>query len=147
MSILGINLMWAIVLFGILLWTTVSVMLNAALRRGMGILGLVLSYAVLMWMLVELPWREALLTWGIFAAFGGALTMAYELWARRAYRDTGRMPRRLIRLEGVVLWPSLVPDAVGQMLNDAGILPKDERAETHAEDWRRITGEMRAPKP
>ena len=147
MTILGINLMWAIVLFGILLWTTVSVMLNAALRRGMGILGLVLSYAVLAWMLVELPWREALLTWGIFAGFGGVLTIAYELWARRAYRDTGRTPRRLIRLEGVVLWPSLVPDAVGQMLNDAGILPKDERAETHAEDWKRITGEMRAPKP
>lgn len=147
MTILGINLMWAIVLFGILLWTTVSVMLNAALRRGMGILGLVLSYAVLVWMLVELPWREALLTWGVFAAFGGVLTIAYELWARRRYRETGRAPRRLVRLEGIVLWPSLVPDAVGQMLNDAGILPKDERAETHQEDWKRITGEMRAPEP
>jgi hypothetical protein len=147
MTILGINLMWAIVLFGILLWTTVSVLLNAALRRGMGMLGLVLSYAVLVWMLVELPWREALFTWGIFAVFGGVLTIAYELWARRRYRETGRAPRRLIRLEGLVLWPSLVPDAVGQMLNDAGILPKDERAETHQEDWRRITGEMPTPKP
>jgi hypothetical protein len=147
MTILGINLMWAIVLFGILLWTTVSVLLNAALRRGMGMLGLVLSYAVLVWMLVELPWREALFTWGIFAVFGGVLTIAYELWARRRYQDTGRRPRRLVRVEGVVLWPSLVPDAVGQMLNDAGILPKDERAETHQEDWRRITGEMPTPKP
>jgi len=110
-------------------------------------LGLVLSYAVLVWMLVELPWREALFTWGIFAVFGGVLTIAYELWARRRYRETGRAPRRLIRLEGLVLWPSLVPDAVGQMLNDAGILPKDERAETHQEDWRRITGEMPTPKP
>jgi hypothetical protein len=40
------------------------------------------------------------------------------------------------------MWPSMVPDAVGLMLNDAGIIPADERSETHQEDTRRITGEM-----
>lgn len=144
MTFFYVNLMWAIVLFGVLLWTTACVALNAALRRGMGIMGMVLSYAVLIWMLVALPWREALVTWLLFAAAGGVLTVLYELWARRRYAGTGRAPRRFFRPEGVVLWPSMVPDAVGLMLNDAGIIPADERSETHQEDALRITGEMPA---
>ena len=147
MTFLYVNLMWAIVLFGVLLWTTACVALNAALRRGMGLMGLALSYGVLVWMLVDLPWREALVTWSVFAAFGGALTVLYELWARRKYAGTGRARRRLVRLEGIVLWPSMVPDAVGLMLNDAGIIPADERSETHEEDTRRITAEMATPTP
>ncbi len=102
MTILSVNLMWAIVLFGILLWTTACVTLNAALRRGMRIMGLVLSYGVLAWMVVALPWREVVVTWGIFAAVGGALSVVYELWARRRYAGTGRRSRRLIRPEGLV---------------------------------------------
>lgn len=142
MTVYSVNLMWAIVLFGVLLWTTACVVLNAALRRGMGAMGLVLSYGVLVWMLVALPLREALATWGVFAAFGGALTFVYELWARRKYAGTGRVRRSLVQLQGLVLWPAMVPDAVGLMLNDAGILPRDERAESHHDDWRRITGEL-----
>jgi hypothetical protein len=147
MTFYSVNLMWAIVLFGVLLWTTVSVLLNAALRRGMGILGLALSYGVLVWMLVDLPLREALVTWSVFALFGGALTVVYELWARRKYAGSGRRPRRLIRVEGLVLWPAMVPDSVGLMMNDLGIIPADERSETHQEDWRRITAEMPTPPP
>lgn len=142
---MSVNLMWAIVLFGVLLWTSACVMLNAALRRGMGIMGLALSYGVLAWMLVALPLREALVTWGVFAALGGAITFVYELWARRKYAGTGRAPRSLVQPQGLFLWPSMIPDAVGLMLNDAGILPADERAETHQEDQLRITGELPAP--
>jgi hypothetical protein len=141
MTFLFVNLMWGIVLFGVLLWTTACVALNAALRRGMGIMGLALSYGILVWMFVDLPWQEALATWGLFAAFGGALTTVYELWARRRYAGSGRRPRRLVRVEGLLLWPAMIPDAVGLMLNDAGIIPADERAETHAEDRARITAE------
>lgn len=70
MTFLHVNVMWAIVLFGVLLWTTVCVVLNAALRRGMGIMGLVLSYAVLAWMVFDLPLVEALITWSLFAVLG-----------------------------------------------------------------------------
>ncbi|HCT59076.1 MAG TPA: hypothetical protein DGD08_17890 [Gemmatimonas aurantiaca] len=136
--------MWAIVLFGVLLWTTVCVVLNAALRRGMGIMGLVLSYAVLAWMVFDLPLVEALITWSLFAVLGGMLTSVYELWARRRYAGTGRRPRPILRLTGLILWPAMVPDAFGLMLNDAGIIPADERSETHQEDTLRITGEMTA---
>lgn len=136
MTLYHVNVMWAIVLFGILLWTTACVVLNAALRRGMGIMGMSLSYGALIWMLVDLPWLEALVTWMSFAALGGAITVLYELWARRHYAGSARQPRRILRLEGIVMWPALVPDAVGLMLNDAGIIPADERAETHQEDTR-----------
>jgi len=134
MTLYFVNVMWAIVLFGILLWTTACVALNAALRGGMRLLGMVLSYGVLLWMIVALPWREAAATWGLFAVAGGALSVVYELWARGRYAGTGRRPRRLVRLEGVVMWPAMIPDAVGLMVNDAGILPADARREQHEDD-------------
>lgn len=142
MTFYHVNIMWAIVLFGILLWTTACVLMNAALRRGMGIMGMVLSYGVLVWMIVDMPWRDVLATWSVFAVFGGALTMVYELWARRKYAGTGRASRSVVRAEGFFMWPAMVPDAVGLMLNDAGIIPADDRSETHQEDTIRITGEM-----
>ncbi len=147
MTFYSVSLMWAIVLFGVLLWTTACVLLNAALRRGMGIMGLVLSYGVLAWMLYDLPLREAVVTWGVFALLGGGLTVVYELWARRRYAGTDRRARRLLRLEGLVLWPAMIPDAVGLMMNDLGIIPADERSETHQEDTRRITAEHRTDAP
>jgi hypothetical protein len=139
MTFYFVNLMWAIMLFGVLLWTTACCALNAALRRGMHLMGLVLSYGILVWMLIDLPWRVAVTTWSVFAVGGGLLTIVYELWARRRYAGTGRAPRRLIRLEGIVLWPALVPDAVGLMFNDAGILPADERSERVHDDALQIT--------
>ncbi len=145
MTYFHIDIMWAIVLFGILLWTTVTVVLNAALRRGMGTMGMLLSYAVLAWMLYALPLRDALTTWMFFAALGGCVMFVYEVWARRRYAGTARTPRALIRLEGVLRWPAMVPDAFGLVLNDLGILPSDDRSETHQEDARRVTAERAAP--
>jgi len=100
---------------------------------------------VLVWMLVEMPWLDALVTWGVFAAVGGVLTFVYELWARRRYADADRKPRSLVNPFGALLWPALIPDAVGLMFNDAGIIPADERSETHQEDTLRITGERPLP--
>lgn len=145
MTYFHVNIMWAIVLFGVLLWTTVAVVLNAALRRGMGTMGMVLSYAVLIWMLIDLPLRDALTTWAVFAVLGGCISFVYELWARRRYADRARVRRPLIRLDGIVRWPALVPDAFGLVLNDLGILPSDDRSETHQEDTLRATGEHVTP--
>jgi len=129
MTILYVDIMWAIVLFGVLLWTTAFVALNAALRRGMRVLALGLSYAILVWMIVDLPWREVVATRSVFAVAGGMLSLLYELWARRRYRAIGRTPRPLFHPQGLLLWPAMVPDAVGLMFNDAGILPSDGREE------------------
>ncbi|MEQ1693759.1 MAG: hypothetical protein ABMA00_20895 [Gemmatimonas sp.] len=138
MTLYHIDVMWAIVLFGILLWTTACVMLNAALRRGMGLMGMTLSYGALIWMLFDLPWVEVAATWAFFAVVGGVITLVYEVWARRRYAGTARVPRPIIRITGILLWPAMIPDAVGLMLNDAGIIPADERSETHEEDTRRM---------
>lgn len=145
MTLYNINLMWAIVLFGVLLWSTAGDCLNAALRPGMRLMSMIVSYGVLAWMLVDLPFREAVTTWLLFAAFGGALSFVYELWARRKYAGTDRTPRSLVQPMGLLMWPAMIPNAVGLMFNDAGILPADERAETHEEDKLRITGELPMP--
>ena len=144
MTYFHIDIMWAIVLFGILLWTTVSVVLNAALRRGMGTMGMLLSYLVLAWMLYDLPLRDAITTWMFFALQGGIVMFVYELWARRHFAGSGRAPHPLIRLDGIVRWPAMMPDAFGLVLNDLGILPTDDRSETHQEDALRVTGEQAA---
>lgn len=146
MTYFHIDIMWAIVLFGILLWTTVSVVLNAALRRGMGTMGMLLSYAVLAWMLYALPLRDAITTWMFFALQGGLVMFVYELWARRRFAGRGRASHPLIRLDGILRWPAMMPDAFGLVLNDLGILPADDRSETHQEDALRVTAEQVAVK-
>ena len=121
MTILHVDIMWGLVLLGVTLWTTCCVLMNPALR-GVRYMGLVLSYGVGLWMALALPWRDAVTTWCVFAAFGGAVAFAYELWARRRYRGTGRADRPLVALQGFVLWPALLPDAIEGMFVDAGIL-------------------------
>lgn len=128
MSVFYVNLMWAFVLLGVTLWTTCCVVMNAGLR-GVRWMGLGLSYAVGLWMAVDLPWRETVVTWMLFASGGGAVAFAYELWARRRYRGTGRARRPLFLLQGLLLWPALLPDAVEGMFVDAGILPPSRRGD------------------
>lgn len=128
MTILSVNIMWAFVLLGVTLWTTCCVLMNAGLR-GVRYMGLALSYLVGAWMLVELPWREAMVTWCVFAAAGGAVSLLYELWARHRYRGTGRAPRPLVLFEGFLLWPAMLPDAIEGMLVDAGVLPPSRRGD------------------
>jgi hypothetical protein len=66
----------------------------------------------------------------------------YEVWARRRHAGQGRTSRPLVRLDGVLRWPAMVPDAFGLVLNALGILPADDRSETHEEDALRVTGEQ-----
>ena len=75
------------------------------------------------------------------------MIFVYELWARRRFVGTDRRARPLIRLEGVLRWPALVPEAFGMMLNDLGILPSDDRSESHEADTLRVTGEQRTLPP
>lgn len=122
MSILHVNLMWAFVLLGVTLWTTCCLLMNPALRP-VRWMGLATCYGVGAWMAIGLPWRELVVTWCVFAVTGGAIVFAYELWARRRYRDRGRRARPLVLLQGFVLWPVMLPDAIEGMFVDAGILP------------------------
>lgn len=128
MSILHVDLMWGFVLLGVVLWTTCCVVMNPGLR-GVRWMGLVLAYGIGAWMLVALPWLDAVVTWCLFAVTGGAAALAYELWARHRYRGTGRADRPLVALQGFLLWPAMIPDAVEGMFVDAGILPEARRGD------------------
>ena len=127
MTIWNVDIMWAMMLFGVTLFVSVMVAVNRAMR-GMRILGLITCYGFGALMLIVLPWKVAVVTWGVFAAAGGAVVFLYELWARVRYAATGRKPRPLILLQGFVLWPAMIPDAVEGMVVDAGILPPNPDA-------------------
>ncbi|MCU0634352.1 MAG: hypothetical protein MUE41_05725 [Gemmatimonadaceae bacterium] len=122
MTIWYVDIMWASMLFGITLFTACFVVVNRAMR-GMRLMGLITTYGIGAWMLVSLPWKVAVVTWCVFAALGGLVVMAYELWARRRYAGTGRTDRPLILLQGLVLWPSMLPEALEHMVVEIGLLP------------------------
>jgi len=128
MTIWFFDVMWALMLFGVALFTGCCVVFNPAIR-GIRTMGIVVAYAVGLWMLVALPPKVALATWCIFASAGGAIALAYELWARHRYANTGRERRPLILVQGFLLWPGMIPDAVEGVLVDMGILePSGPRA-------------------
>lgn len=122
MTIWYVDIMWAFMLFGITVFCGALVVVNRAMRS-MRTMCLLTCYAVGVWMAITLEWKVALVTWCVFAAFGGGVVFAYELWARYRYAGTGRTPRPLILLQGFVLWPALLPEAIEDMVIDTGILP------------------------
>lgn len=122
MTVWHVDILWAMMLLGVALWTTGCLVFNPVLTS-IRVMGLALAYGVLLWMLLTLPWLDAVVTWCLFATFGGAVSLAYELWARHHYRTRGRAPRPLVALKGFVLWPTMIPDAVEGVLVDAGVLP------------------------
>ncbi len=121
MTIWFFDVMWTLMLFGVALFTGCCVVFNPALR-GIRTMGIVTSYAVGAWMLIVLPLRVAVGTWCVFASAGGVIALAYELWARHRYAGTNRAPRPMILLQGFLLWPGMIPDAVEGVLVDTGIL-------------------------
>lgn len=130
MTILNFDLLWGVMLLGVAIWTTCCLVFNPVLR-GIGIMGVVTAYAIGVWMFIALPMTVALTTWCVFAAFGGAISLGYELWARHHYVGTGRAPRPLILVQGFVLWPTMIPHALEGMLVDAGLLKPSAGAAGH----------------
>ena len=121
MTIWIFDVMWTLMLFGVALFTGCCIVFNPAIR-GIRTMGILSSYAVGIWMLIVLPARIAIGTWCVFASAGGMIALAYELWARRRYAAAGRKPRPLILLQGFILWPGMIPDAIVGVLVDTGIL-------------------------
>lgn len=122
MTVWNVDIMWGLMLFGITLFTGCFIVVNRAMR-GLRLCGLVLAYAALAWMLATLSWKVAVTTWLVFAAMGGLIVFGYELWARRRYAGTGRPPRPLVLLQGFLLWPAMLPEAIEGMAVDVGFLP------------------------
>lgn len=121
MTFWNIDILWAMMLLGIALFTGCCVVFNPVLKS-VRIMGILTAYAVGAYMTYELSWQVALTTWCVFAATGGAIALAYELWARRRYAGSGRPARPLVAVQGFLLWPTMIPDAVEGVLVDAGVL-------------------------
>ncbi len=121
MRVWHFDLLWGLMLLGVALWTGCMLVFNPVLKS-VRVMGIASAYAIGAWMAITLPWRVALATWCLFAAFGGAVVMAYELWARRRYAGTARAPRPLVLLRGFLLWPTMLPAVVEGILIDAGVL-------------------------
>lgn len=126
MTVWGIDILWALMLFGVALFTGCCVVFNPVIR-GFRLMGLASAYAILAWMLYALEWRVALTTWCAFATIGGLVAFAYELWARSRYAGTGRAKRPLVLVQGFILWPAMIPEAVEGMLVDLRVLEPSGR--------------------
>lgn len=126
MTIWYVDILWGLMLLGVALWTGCCLVFNPVLKA-VRIMGIVVAYGVGLWMLLTLDWKVAVVTWCLFAAFGGVVSFAYELWARHHYAGKGRAPRPLVLLQGFLLWPTMVPDAVEGVLVDAGVLEQSGR--------------------
>jgi hypothetical protein len=127
------SILWGLMLLGVALFTGCCLVFNPVLKS-VRVMGIATAYAIAGWMALTLEWRVALATWCLFAAFGGLVALAYELWARWRYRGTGRRPRPLILLQGFILWPTMVPEAVEGVLIDAGVLEPSWNASACPED-------------
>jgi hypothetical protein len=121
MTIWNIDILWALMLLGVALFTGAMLVFNPVLHE-LRVMGIATAYGFGLWMFIVLEWQVALATWCVFAAFGGVVAFVYELWARYRYRGTGRHERPLVLLRGFVLWPTMVPEAVEGMLVDAKVL-------------------------
>jgi hypothetical protein len=130
MTIWYIDILWGLMLLGVALWTTCCLVFNPVLKS-IRVMGLAVAYGVGLWMVITLPWAVALATWCIFATVGGVISFAYELWARHHYKGTARVPRPLVLLEGFVLWPTMIPDALEGVLVDAGVLDRTPYTHSH----------------
>jgi hypothetical protein len=133
MTIWFIDIPWALMLFGVALFTGCCLVFNPVLRE-VRIMGIASAYGIGLWMAIVLPWRVAVATWCVFAAFGGVVAFTYELWARYRYRGTARRQRPLVLLRGFILWPTMVPEAVEGMLIDAGVLEPSYQAPSAQHD-------------
>ena len=121
MTVGSVDVLWGLMLLGVALFTGCCLVFNPVLKS-VRVMGIATAYGIGLWMAITLPWRIALTTWCVFAAFGGAVALAYELWARWRYRGRDRAPRPLILLRGFLLWPTMLPEAVEGVLVDAGVL-------------------------
>lgn len=116
-----IDIMWGLALFGVAAFSGACLVFNPAVRA-IRTMSLLASYGIGLYMLIALPPAVAAATWCVFAAFGGVVAFGYELWARHRYAGTGRRRRPLVLLQGFLLWPAMIPDAIEGALVDLGIL-------------------------
>jgi hypothetical protein len=122
MTIWYVDIMWALMLLGVALWTGCLLVFNPVMKS-IRVMGMIAAYGIGVWMAITLPWLVALVTWCMFAAFGGAVALVYEVWARRrasAPRPTGGPLDFPASWQTAIVFSSSPPRSVNSPLRRAG---------------------------
>jgi hypothetical protein len=117
-----ISLKWLLVLAGAAAWTVFFSLFNNPGVRGWRNLGWIACYLLGLAMAVVLPWRAALVTWSLAGLTSGLVYFAYELFAYIQSPAPDAKPRAGTLLNGLFLWPIMLPEAIEYWLADLGIL-------------------------
>ena len=117
-----ISLKWLLVLAGATAWTVFFSLFNNPGVRGWRNLGWIACYVLGLAMPFVLPWRAALVTWSLAGLTSGLAYFAYELFAYIQSRAPDAKPRVRTLVNGLFLWPIMLPEAIEYSLADLGIM-------------------------
>ncbi len=118
-----ISLRWLIILLCAAGWTTFFSMFNTPGIRGYRNFGMLACFVIGPIMLFALPWKVAVATWCLIGAASGVLYFFWELyvhWNAKAEEQVP-WPGPSTILNGLYLWPIMLPEAVEYWLADLGI--------------------------
>jgi hypothetical protein len=118
-----VSLKWLAILSVATAWTIFFSLFNRPGVRGWRNLGWLACYSIAIVMLFALPWRSSLVTWSLLGIGSGLLYFAYELFGYfRAGSQPGSKPRVTTILNGLFLWPIMLPEVIEYWLADLGVL-------------------------
>ena len=117
-----VNLKWLAILGAAAAWTTFFSLFNKPGIRGWRNLGWPGCYVIAVVMLFVLPWRSSLATWSLLGIGSGLLYFAYEVFGYVRAADDKTKPRIATILNGLFLWPIMLPEAIEYWLADLGVL-------------------------
>jgi hypothetical protein len=118
-----ISFKWLAILGCASAWTIFFSFSNTPGLRGWRNLGWLSCYVIGLVMLFALSWLCALTTWAVFGITSGLLYFTYEVfgyWRERSQNAT--KPSFMTVINGLLLWPIMLPEVIEYCLADLGIL-------------------------
>jgi hypothetical protein len=103
-------------------WTTFFSMFSVPAIRGYRNFGLLACYVVGVLMPFFLDWRTALATWAAVGVASGVLYFLYEVTGHLRARSEGARPSPRTLLDGLLLWPVMLPEVIENVLAEMKIL-------------------------
>lgn len=117
-----IHTTWLAALLAAAAWTTLFSLASVPWVRGYRNFGWLACYAIGVAMFVRADLRTALATWAVVGIGSGVAYFAYEAMVRvRSGADAAKPSPRAL-LDGVFLWPIMLPEAIENSLSELGLL-------------------------
>jgi hypothetical protein len=122
-----IDTSWLAALLAAGAWTTFFSMFDKPGIRGYRNLGWVACYIIGVLMFFFASWRVALGTWAAVGVASGFLYLLYEVGAFLRSKDKEAKPRPRVILDGLYLWPIMLPEAIEYSLAELGMVISEEQ--------------------